>query len=396
MSKLILLLAIMLAPSVCFGGVLWQTAFNDLEDWGQVYLPSSAGNPRTCNVESPNSSFCTTYGAPPPGFYYWFMSPSFITPITGNGMKIDNFNDHQGDGKALTVYDLHHQDWSGNSALGFHLPEYDGYEEIFVRYWMRYQPGYSYGTQPNTYQKTSHISHYIHNGLPHMYFGSGGNFPTEYQQINRDGISTGDGVADAAMTTTFRGSLGNYNLVQPDNTIMLGEAKADGVKNYFDMDGDGLPLGNNKGTGTDFGDSYANGNWHCFEFYLKNNSSPGTPDGVYKFFFDGKLLAHKDTVVYRDSISPLGEKVWNLISIGGNTRFNILPEQTQIEYWRAFDDVVVYTPMTGAETECGGACVDGRLPLSYTPAGATTIVPEPEPTVEVPPRIRANTRANVR
>lgn len=52
-----------------------------------------------------------------------------------------------------------------------------------------------------------------------------------------------------------------------------------------------------------------------------------------------------------------------MVHLAGNTTFDVTG--SRVEQWRAYDDVVIYTPMVGTEPGCAGACVDGRLPLTY-------------------------------
>jgi hypothetical protein len=115
------------------------------------------------------------------------------------------------------------------------------------------------------------------------------------------------------------------------------------------------------------------GQWHCWEYYMKANSAVGAADGVHRFWLDGVEVVDASkgfpntNLDWSDSGSSTNPRhYWNYVQIGGNNNNQFSPASQQAEQWYALDDVVVYTPMTLSDPKCNGKCTSGgRLPLGY-------------------------------
>ncbi|HAM36644.1 MAG TPA: hypothetical protein DCP85_12025 [Elusimicrobia bacterium] len=348
---LLFFLALLFVPCIAFSGIVWEENFDNFPDWEQPYRPRSDGVPIACTAENPSSHYCVDYGLPPGGsfdkFYGWYMSPAEYAP-TGHGIHVNSTNKRGSTGKGLTTYSFYHvqNTVAAGGQLAIALPNTTGYEEIYVRFWIQYQPGYVWpsGAGSSPFQKICHIGHYMYNGKPFTFFSSGGFFPLSIPQVGK----YNNGVADLHLDFSVR-----------TDPSYLASSRSD----YFDIPNDAYPVGNYAGTGTDFGTPGmpGDGNWHCLEFYLKNNSAPGVADGKAKLWLDGNLQQNHSDVMWREAASTLGQGIWNFVHISGNS----LLEGTPLGYeeWRAFDDIVIYTPLTSSDPLWSVSPQDGRLPM---------------------------------
>lgn len=138
-----------------------------------------------------------------------------------------------------------------------------------------------------------------------------------------------------------------------------------------------LPNDSNAG-----GEGYCgDGQWHSYEYYVKLNSTLGVADGIYRTWLDGVLVAERSNIPWVKAGTDTNGTVmtvdtgWNWVMIADNIDATAYAKANNIEMARYIDDVVMYTPMTGYEEVCSGACIDGRLPLAYRQSSADDIAP---------------------
>lgn len=344
----------LMVPSFANAEILFEDDFDDHPDWEVPYSATAQG----CNIEAG----CTDV---PDGYYGYYISPSVITPLTGHGLHLDATNKRGATGKALTFWDQTDgtYQWTSGMQIGFDFPATN---EVYVRYWTKMQPGFSFlkgGGTTSVMRKLNHISHYLYNGKPFTFFTSGGFMPTTVNQINRANNNN----ANVYNSLTIRPNP-NYNGTQDVSklNVIKGIADSTGVRNYFDVPSDGLPIGNYGGTGTDFNSlgMIGDGDWHALEFYLKNNSAPGVADGEYTFWMDGEIQIEAKGLIYREAASTLPDDIWNFVHLGGNAYNPFLGAGVSGEQWYAIDDVVISTEYIGPGYDISG--VDVSAPAAPT------------------------------
>ena len=332
-----------------FAEVLFSDNFDNQADWSVPYKSSA----QKCNKEVG----CTDM---PKGYYGYQMNGSSIIPIptNGHGVHLNSTNKRGSTGKGLTFWDQTDgtYNWSSGTIIGV---DFKPVSEVYVRYWIKMQPGYLYRGMPNgaMMRKLNHISHYTYNGYPFTFFSDDRHFshlPTTVNQLN--------------IVNNNKANIYNMFVIYPDTSFsgdqpglapkpILGiKAPYNSIYNWFDLPSDNLPIGNYDGTGTEYNSPgmFADGNWHCFEFYLKNNTISNTngnrianPDGVYKFWMDGVLQMYSKGIVYRESNSELSDAIWNFVHISGNAYNAFKGPGISGEQWHAVDDLVISTTYSG-------------------------------------------------
>jgi hypothetical protein len=102
--------------------------------------------------------------------------------------------------------------------------------------------------------------------------------------------------------------------------------------------------GSYAGSGIDFHDTgmMGDGDWHEWKFYIKMNSSEGTPNGEFKFWQDNKLVTEEKSLAWQDDGAKT-RKMWNYIMLGGNNFNKYANKAAQLEQWYAIDDFVIST-----------------------------------------------------
>ena len=315
---------------------IFSDDFDSKPDWSVPYTTYD----QSCNKEAG----CTNY---PEGYYGYYISRSVISPLTGNGLHLDSTNHRGSSGKGLTFWDQTRGvvEWTSGMQIGVDFP---AQEAVYVRYWIKMQPGYRYdkGTSTSMMRKLNHISHYLYNGKPFTFFTAGGFFPTTVNQL---------GFANANLAnlcnTFFIRPDPSYNGVQanPMPNVFKGTANSTGIRNHFDLPNDDLPIGNYSGTGTEYNSPgmLADGGWHSLEFYLRNNSAPGVPNGEYKFWMDGVLQIYGAGLIYREAASNLPKAIWNFVHVGGNIYNPFRGSGISGEQFYAVDDLVISTHYSG-------------------------------------------------
>ena len=277
-----------------------------------------------------------------------------------NTLNIDSTNPRGGTGKSLTYWVESGGGttiWPSDGLLVKDLGQ--EYNELYARVWIKFQPGWQFVTTENPMQKFFRIAHYMGAGMPWGYSANGLNGQSNTMpQMIFDLAKYGGGTSDLAAVVSPRCSPGYY--CSPNTT-----------GNFYFPAMNGKPAGSYGGGGIDFGDPgmVGDGNWHCWEFYMKTNSAVGRADGIYKFWQDGVLIGQANNIAWSDTGTPRIYG-WNQVILGGNNMNPYANVSAGAEQWYAFDDFVIYTPMSPSDPACNGQCTtDGRLPLNYVIGG---------------------------
>lgn len=254
-------------------------------------------------------------------------------------------------------------------------------QEIYLRFKMKFDPNWQWSASSSSAKKFLRFGYYHGIGDPWDSNGSGLDQGKTKPQILMDLAKYSSGQTDIYSLLAVRSNPYYIAYSDPLYSQYFKPDCYDGIGSsggcYFP------PYGGYGGAAelprTDFADTAWNveklfndslgmvgdGNWHAWEIYFKNNTSPGATDGKLKLWIDGVLIQSFDEVIFNDINATTIHGV-NLISFGGNSS-NIYTSDnsTYPEQWVAYDDVVVYEPIAASDPFWSSSPQDGRLPYSY-------------------------------
>ena len=290
----------------------------------------------------------------PQGYAGYRLAGSVYSSSGNDTINISSANRRGISGKGFTFWNevCDSCGWASDGLLDIKLNQ-SGYSELYVRFFIKFQPGWQWSTSVSPIQKFFRISHYK-GGNPFVYGPSGSHGPlviTDLAKYNK-------GASDIAMSVAYR----YENVYYPTSASPYHSYPG---TFYFGS-------GSYGGGGTDFSDSgmMGDGQWHSWEFHVKINSSIGVPDGEYTFWQDGNLVVSVTDLAWGDNGGQSNpRKLWNYIQIGGNNNNPYSPQSQSPEQWYAIDDVVISTNYIGPNYVIGGG-----TPLD-------TLAPAPPPSL---------------
>jgi len=235
--------------------------------------------------------------------------------------------------------------WGSDGLLGV---TFAPQAEVYVRYWMKFPPNWIWDTTSGSspMQKFLHISH---------------NDPS----LNAELWDFHDGTQNKPrFVPQFAKYGGGTYRIQFDLPFSpLTAARDNSASNNYDYYFGPSPFDWTSAGGP------GDGQWHCYEYYVKLNSSGGTPNGFFRNWYDGHLIADETNIVWVPNGDNPANWKWNHVWLGGNNSNQYVLQSTN-EQWYAVDDFVIYTPMSPSDPACNGQCTaDGRLPLNYVIGG---------------------------
>ncbi|OFZ19583.1 MAG: hypothetical protein A2X94_14140 [Bdellovibrionales bacterium GWB1_55_8] len=298
------------------------------------------------------SRACTTT-CPPEGWTAYRAAASYFTDTPGletftlgaQGHRSSGPGSTGATGKGITrnvESSGAYGSWEGGSLDVWLGPE--GQEELLVRYWLKYAPDWTWTDAGNTQhaqQKLIRISRFAGdvtdtvNFNPQMFFNPTQNGPSWMP----------DWYYNHSYSSTSFFSSEFFN-PQPSGSIGYGPTQTFASLLWP-----------------------SDGGWHLYEFRVKMNSAPGVSDGHWELWIDGLTTpekhAAKTDVLWVDSTGSVSPG-WNYLMFLDNITVAPAEVSAKKEMQIFLDDVVVYSPMSAADPECGGNCsADGRLPTDY-------------------------------
>ncbi len=233
----------------------------------------------------------------------------------------------------------------------------EGTEELYVEFWIRFSENWFYrGTPSGEYpggwmSKIFRAASWTPGEDKNMVSGGARDLgPMFYWDYRADKF----GVRNK---TSFRGgppanAAGTDNYKVPSVEDAFGES---GNFNALDIAGEGIdgtdPQLKNQVDGTLLADTEdlvshemlfgPPQHWTKVAFYLKMNSAPGVPDGVFSQFINGHRIKHIDNIPWVETNEQNMMVKWNHFSIGGNDYFAPKANDERFEDWYAIDDIVV-------------------------------------------------------
>jgi chitinase len=329
-----ILLALILFISIFFtfslsAAVLFEDNFDSHQDWSPTQ-PNNNGSSISCTV---GDQGCII----PTGYAGWRIQASSYIDHGQNTMSINSTNKRGVSGKGFTFWsEVVNSDWASDGLLDIELDS-SGYNEIYVRFYIKFQSGWEWATTESPLQKFLHISHYNSSDPTSRYdfFDLSQNKPRSIIDLAKYNSGTAD-IAISVLQSRY------------------GTASTEAI-DYFGT-------GNYGGTGDDFWDEgmIGDGEWHCWESYFKMNSADGVADGISRSWVDGVLIHESTNIAWVTGDDPANRR-WNYVWIGGNSYnpYDIVANSP--EQWYAIDDIVISTTYVGLDYVIG---LDETAPIS--------------------------------
>lgn len=372
--------------------VVFEESFDSIPDW--------QARPAGIVDAAPGTVSCSSVSCPPgsvpKGWDWSYITGRWWGPNLGYPSSLVNSSVHYGPaGKSYITYSESPLStsggWGSDSIIMKNLP--GEYNELFVRVKVRFDKDWKWGTTASPAKKFLRFGHYVGHGDPWDANENNDNPLLKGHmkpQVLEDLAKWAGGASDIAFELAIRC---NGYFACPEvpgtkqyfNPTCYNGINASNSTCYFP------PSGSYGGAGTDFTDAAWNpggrlfadspgmigdGGWHIWEVYYKSNSAPGANDGKLRGWIDGVLVSSFETVPFNDSNSASLQGI-NIVSLGGNA-YNQYSYTGYEEHWVAYDDLVVYTPLTSADALWNTSPKDGRLPHSYSPSMISSDAPAPK------------------
>ena len=294
-------------------GVIFEDNFDDHSFWSP-------------NQTLTSFAFWNNEAHIPRGFHSYRVQGSLYDNIGNNTIIIDNSNFRGSSGKAITFWNESASDrstWASDGLLGLNLTE--DYEELYVRFFIKFDPNWQWNTGESPQQKFFRASHW--NGSnPFVMFADGAHQPMVIHGLAK----WNGGNSDIASTTAYRYT----NVYYPEDATPSHNRH----KNMY------FSGGSYAGNGTDFKSigMMGDGEWHEWKFYIKINTAEGIPDGVYRFWQNGVLVTEESDLAWQDQ-GANERLLWNYIMLGGNNFNRYALALEEAEQWYSIDDLVIST-----------------------------------------------------
>ena len=238
-----------------------------------------------------------------------------------------------------------------DGQLDYYLGAGKGETEIFARYSLKFQPGWT----PSKFMKLFRIMSWDDDTDPSQFYSffTGGNSApiflqaytaggqyglrnmvafrsdaqeTDYFTPALEGLPPGRAMNSGDISLNFDGDIRQLDRRSADlNPITLIDRTTDAVIQ----------------PGTVVFDQVYGAEWNRVEVYAKMNSAPGVHDGVLKQWINGQLCFFNSEVPWMMASSP-GNKKWNVVGFGGNGQFFVYPNEDEVEEWFAFAEIEIW------------------------------------------------------
>lgn len=321
--------------------ILFQDNFDNSPDWQSNQTVNKSAGGKDISWPTTNYKRCSPGYCPPPGWTSYRCASSTWTDDRGRDTYvISTAGARGGSGKGLT-YNVEstgsYGAWAGGS-LDLWLGT-QGYQELYIRMYLKYSSEWAWSdTTQHGQEKLIRISTFNAdifntNYNPQTFGSSSVNWPVWYPDWYYNAA-----YKYAYFMSSVRKSP-DYDSTGDDNTY---------TDSRFHSDSLNLAIGDNQ--------------WHCYEFHVKMNSSPGIPDGVWEFFLDGNLKKSRNNIVWKKAGSnSIG---WNWLMFLDNVTVAPYPSSSHKEMSIYMDDVVVSTTYVGPDDKAPSTVHNLRLPPS--------------------------------
>ncbi|MFH0925314.1 MAG: Ig-like domain-containing protein [bacterium] len=275
LALVLLLAGISLPHYDAFGEIIFQDNFDNSPDWqSQQTISKSETGGYDINLNRTYEKVCSDTGlCPPQGWTAYRAASSHYSDDRGHDTFILDENGARGPGGKGISYWIEGAGgdggWSGGSLNKFVGKEGEGYKELYIRYYLKYpeewqwkQPGIS---KPGL-QKLMRIAsvHHVDPDKICQSFSSNTIFPVFYPCL------------------LYRPEPVDWTELY--TAVLVGPTYDTDDEDKIKFSPVYLPVDHK---------------WHCYEFYVKMNSTPGTADGMYAFYLDGISQVEMPEILWR-------------------------------------------------------------------------------------------------
>jgi len=332
-------LTILIIPCVSYSEILFEDNFDSHPDW-------SPAQPKGL------SSLCyNNCSSAPEGYDGYRVGWTFYNDPGHNTLNIDSSQHRGPSGKAFIFWNESDpsEAWENDGMLFLVLgvPR----SELYVRFYIKFQPGWKWRTGESAGQKFFRITHWPAGTDPSKFGTSGTQRPLTTLLL----FKQNSGKANVKLVNNFRYEV-NYK-AHSNSEVYLADGNYEGTGSAFDKAG-----------------NLGDGAWHCIEVQAKMNSAVGVADGVVRTWLDGVKISETTDLAFSDAGSETNPRhLWNWIALGGNTINHYAPLSDKSEQWYAIDDLVVSTEYIGPDYVIGSGVPSDRISPA-TPLGTTAHV----------------------
>lgn len=343
-----------------------QIIFSDNFDSHSNWSPTQKTGGQVNAASSSDSQELPSGG----GYDYYCIDGSSYSDKGENTLNIDSHVFMGTSGKAFIFYSekQNTNGWGNDGLLGIQLPGGEtGYNEIFIRFYVKFQAGWRWQSNADIGQKMLHVAHHKSSDSKQAFFSITENKPRAFFKIYKvqNGIQGSDVLGEPTVSK-FNG-LSNPNY--PEGAIYFpgGSYGGDGIDYNSDRDTYRAALSQKYGSSADLVDPiftaignpqfqaanfpagmFGDGDWHCWEFQLKMNSAAGATDGVFSFWQDGiKIYSFNDIDWIESGGGNPKDRQWNYVWLGGNNNNVYSSASEESEQWYAIDNLVISTTPIG-------------------------------------------------
>lgn len=320
---------------LCFSGLVFFYGCNNSDDTSiennPIVFQDNFDQHPDWQIEQPTGALANTnvsdYGSDLyllDSYYAYYTLGTHFSQNLHNSFIIESANARGGTGKAITCWQESDTradsggGWASDGQIGLLLDQ--EYEELYMRFYIRFQHGWQYVSGKDMMMKIFRVTHF-RGGSPFSYFN-----PHNHQPLCQIDLVRWMGSSYPAIYFAYRYETNYY----PDDATPYhtrGDSYSfDGVAQADD------------------------GEWHCWEMYVKMNSAVGVADGVVRMWQDGLQIAEDTTMAWSDEGSQESLRLmWNYVVIGGNDYNHYARNEDESEQWYAIDDLVISTEYIGPD-----------------------------------------------
>ncbi|WP_339782518.1 hypothetical protein [uncultured Marinobacter sp.] len=348
--------AVLLGPSIVHADVIFEDNFDNQPDWtSAMYSTDTVQRATTHTIPEgwfsvrQDPTWSPSKGYPDKHETIEILSSNADKARGGNGKSFVSWRDSYNKGWSY---------WASESILLKYFPE--GYTELYVEFWISFDPNWTrvaVPDRPNATSKIFRVSSWSGDGTEYGAFSDGNIGPIALwdHSVNNYGLRNtlafrgGPHSDNYKLTATdipdvgkylISGSLGDFNLNYSSSLAGMGPNRAEPIitdrlnGGFITRNTSGV-VGHNQIFGP--GDS-----WTKLAFYVKMNSAPGVKDGVFRQWLNDKQIFVSTEIPWiRPSETRDENAKWNLVAIGGNDFFQTYPNEDRREEWYSIDDLVI-------------------------------------------------------
>lgn len=332
--RYLMLLTLLVAARSVAATILFEENFDGYPDWAPISNSNVGALPGNWDYGYNDESWHPSAG-------YVGANPS---------MQINGNNPEQvygGAGKAFISYSESDPNAvNGYSSDGFLTKDITPSNEVYVKFMLKFQPGYAANNETGTFKMFRVISW---DGVDprSRFFSSGNSAPMYLFNWKQDiyGVRNKSGFRCDDQRT-------NYYCTDPvirgaPRAINTGDMSANFTSDISSLspqlpnlvEGGVLPS-----SGLAYHNQLYGDIWHKMEFYIKLNSSLGAQDGQLRIWIDGRMILNMREIAWIGNGGDMNAK-WNAIQIGGNDDFHFNDNSSapiaDRERWYSLDEILV-------------------------------------------------------